>query len=110
MPQDYKLKVDPLDENRIKKIVKEAYDEAKEDREKALSAFTYFQEVLESARAEGDNINSTAAQKAMIDCLKLAQDAKNKCLKALEVLVKYRNARKGNDDEDKGFSFNDINT
>jgi hypothetical protein len=110
MPQEYKLKNDPLDENRIKKIAKEAYDEAREDRDLALSAFTYFREVLETSRAEGDNINSTAAQKAMIDCLKLAQDSKNKALKALDLLVKFRNAKKATEDEVGNFSFNDINT
>lgn len=108
--RDYEIKTDPFDEGKIKRLIKEIHDEAKEDRKKAFDAFDYFKSIVdnEGDPAMEDHSRSVAAQKAMVDCLKLAQDAKNKALKALEVLAKIRNVKKGKDDDSPFATFNDM--
>ncbi len=94
MPAEYTLKKDPLSKSRLHKVAKVLIDESKEDREKALETFKYFKQIVDDMRANVDSEiqeNVSTAERCMIDCLKLAQDSRQKVLKALELLVKVEN-------------------
>jgi hypothetical protein len=111
MATEYHLKNNPLTPNRLYKLAKNLIQESKEDRTKALETFEYFKgKVEEGVLAENDNANSTA-QKCMIDCLKLAQDSRNKTLKALDLVFKASKlvADSGDKDtEDSDVKFDDL--
>ena len=85
MPAEYKLKNSPINRNRLHKIAKTLVDESKEDRKAAQDAFSYFRDIVENSTTEE---SVSTAQKCMVDCLKLAQDSRNKVIKALELIIK----------------------
>lgn len=108
----YVLKSQTLSVNRITRIAKEFITESKEDRERALSAYDYFKGIADNSLSEGEAINGSTAQKCMVDCLKLAQESRNKTLKAFELMLKLTKDIKTSSEDKKGdeFSFSDINS
>lgn len=104
MPSEYVLKRSVIDGNRIQKISKKAMEEAKEDRDLALSAYRYFKEMVD------ENPNDSAAKSQMVDCLKLAQSSKTHTIKILDMLVRLESAAAAKKtDHSKNYSFfNDL--
>lgn len=82
MPTTYTLKKPPLDYNRLQKTCKQVLDDAKEDRELALGMHRYFRQLVD------ENPQDVIAKNLMVDCLKLAQSAKNNVHKTLDFLIK----------------------
>lgn len=101
--KEYELKKDPLNENRIKKIVKNIIDNGTEDRQTALDTFNYFKEIVE------ENPQDSDAKKGMVDCLKLSQSAKILTIKLLDLVYKHNNlklSKKGEKALPSGSDFN----
>lgn len=106
----YKRKTPSLSQDRINRLAKVLLDESVEDRSLALSAFDYFKNKADVADNEAAQIASSSAQKCMVDCLKLAQDARNKAIKAFELIMKLNKdlARSPKDKEAEDFKFEDF--
>ena len=111
MPTHYKRKTPSVSQDRINRLAKILLDESAEDRNLALSAFEYFKSKAETADNEAAQIASSSSQKCMVDCLKLAQDARNKALKAFELIMKLSKDMKTKTPEEKKaeeFKFDDF--
>jgi len=78
----YKLKNSPIDANRLNKQIKEILDNSKSDRDMAIAAYNYFKEMVD------ENDSDVAAKNCMVECLKLAQTARNNSVKMAETLYK----------------------
>ena len=59
-------------------------EEGKEDRAKALEAYTFFKAIVDESKGE----ESDAAKKCMVDCLKLARESRLNAQKIFDTLVK----------------------
>tara|TARA_R110000824_G_scaffold191954_1_gene373855 strand:- start:1152 stop:1472 length:321 start_codon:yes stop_codon:yes gene_type:complete len=91
MPSDYQLKRAVLDSNRVQKYAKRIMDDSSEDRKLALEAYHYFKSMVD------ENPNDSVAKQQMSDCLKLAQTSKANTIKAIDILIKYENAKDSTD-------------
>ena len=87
MPSDYQLKRAVLDSNRVQKYAKKIMDDSSEDRKLALEAYRYFKSMVD------ENPTDSVAKQQMSDCLKLAQTSKANTIKAIDILIKYENAK-----------------
>lgn len=87
MPSPYELKTSPTDDKRVKRTFKDLFDSSKEDRKLALETHQYFKAMVQ------ENPQDSTAKGLMVDCLKLAQSAKQGTVKALEILVKMETAK-----------------
>jgi len=96
----YILRKDPLDDDRQKRVVKTLLEEGTSNREKALETYEYFKAMVD------ENPEDDSAKACMIQCLKLAQTARDKSLKLLEMVRKTNLSKKGTDKED--FSFESL--
>tara|TARA_R110001592_G_scaffold260593_1_gene525294 strand:+ start:193 stop:513 length:321 start_codon:yes stop_codon:yes gene_type:complete len=91
MPSDYQLKRAVLDSNRVQKYAKKIMDDSSEDRKLALEAYRYFKSMVD------ENPTDSVAKQQMSDCLKLAQTSKANTIKAIDILIKYENAKDSTD-------------
>jgi hypothetical protein len=91
MPSDYQLKRAVLDSNRVQKYAKKIMDDSTEDRKLALEAYRYFKSMVD------ENPTDSVAKQQMSDCLKLAQTSKTNTIKAIDILIKYENAKESSD-------------
>tara|TARA_Y100000034_G_C6763079_1_gene340013 strand:+ start:90 stop:416 length:327 start_codon:yes stop_codon:yes gene_type:complete len=82
MPTTYVLKKPVMDANRIQKIAKKVLDETADDRSKALETYDFFRRRVEQNPDDGDS------KRAMVECLKLAQNSKGSTLKLVDLFVK----------------------
>ena len=78
----YKLKNSPIDAHRLNKQIKEILDNSKSDREMAILAYEYFKAMVD------ENTLDVVAKNCMVECLKLAQTARNNSVKMAETLYK----------------------
>jgi hypothetical protein len=98
MGNNYTLENDPLDPNRVKKIIKQLVTEAKADRVLAKEAFDFFKRRVE------DNPEDTQSKELMAECLKLMQTARNSSVKCMDTLVKLEAVMaKGGSSGEMGF-------
>lgn len=81
---EYILKNDPLAINRIKKLAKSIIDNSKADRKLARETYDYFKLIVDHNNPE----DSKAAQKCMVDCLKLMQTSKTDSVKIVVDMLK----------------------
>ena len=95
MPKVYQLKKNPFDRNRIMKCAKEIMDEGGVDRQHALDTAKYYRQKME------DHPEDFHARERHIDCLKLAQMAKNNSIKILAIMVKIDESMKDKDPLDE---------
>ena len=96
MPRTYNLKTSTVDKNRIQKFAVEILKSNKDDRDLALDAYKLFKERVQD---DGDNSDKDA----MVECLKLAQTAKNTSTKLIDYLIKLEIASSDNDGGDISF-------
>ena len=82
MPTTYTLRKPVMDANRIQKIAKKVLDETADDRNKALETYEFFKRRVEQTPEDGDS------KRAMVECLKLAQNSKNATLKLVDLFLK----------------------
>jgi hypothetical protein len=92
MASDYHLKKNPLDSNRINKLIKDLSDKSKQDRRLALEVYELYK-----GKAEKD----PNAQKTVIESLKLAQSSKESDIKILGLLLKFKEFQRNAEDGDK---------
>ncbi len=97
MPRTYNLKTSPIDKNRIQKFAAEILKSNKSDRELALDAYKLFKNRVDSD--DGDNSD----KQCMVECLKLAQTAKNTSTKLIDYLIKLEVAMNKGDDGEIAF-------
>ena len=90
MPSEYPLKKNPIDRNRIVKLIKTFLDNIEEDRLNALNSFNYFKAKVDAS--DRDN----QSKESMVECLKASSTAQNNGVKLLALLVQL------NKDENKG--------
>lgn len=89
MASEYKLKKNPLDSNRISKLLKDLSTKSKEDRKLALEVYNRY--------ARNDD---PSAQKTSVEALKLAQSSKEADIKILSLILKFKEfENSGNKDE-----------
>lgn len=77
---EYKLKTDPLDEARRKKIIKKIIDDCKEDRKLAEEAYQYFKGKVDADETDQES------KKCMVACLKLMQSAPANAVKLVTIV------------------------
>ena len=82
MPKTYVLKKPVIDANRIQKIAKKVLEECSNDRGKALETYEFFKRRVEQSPDDGDS------KRAMVECLKLAQNSKSATLKLIDLFIK----------------------
>ena len=82
MPRTYIPKNRFFDPNRIHKIAKDVLRDCGEDRDRALKAFEYFNGLVNS------NPEDDKAKAEMIHALGLSQDANDKIVKILDMMIK----------------------
>ena len=82
MPTEYKLKRSVLDNNRIQKVAKKLIDESGQDRKLALDNLQYFKDMVQ------ENPNDSTAKSLIVDCMKLAQQSKDKVIKVIDLMIK----------------------
>lgn len=82
MPTDYTLKRSVLDNNRIQKVAKKMIDESGQDRKLALDNLQYFKDMV------AENPNDSTAKSLIVDCMKLAQQSKDKVIKVIDLMIK----------------------
>tara|TARA_R100000005_G_C5003723_1_gene212302 strand:- start:320 stop:649 length:330 start_codon:yes stop_codon:yes gene_type:complete len=82
MPRNYIPKTAYFAEHRIQKIAKDLISDCKEDRQRALEVFDFFQNMV--ATDHDDDKSKAEMSKA----LELSQDANNKIVKVLELMLK----------------------
>ena len=82
MPRNYIPKKSYFGEPRIQKIAKELIGDCKEDRGRALEVFDFFKGMVSS------NPDDDKAKAEMSKALELSQDANNKIVKVLELMLK----------------------
>ena len=85
MVAEYKPKGNAyFNEVRVQKQIKSILEENKQDRLKALEAYEYFNDRLETDEGDPNPEN----QRAMLDSLKIAQTARNNSVKLITILNK----------------------
>jgi len=82
MVRNYVPKKRFFEPSRIHKIAKDVLGDCKEDRDRALETFAYFRDLV-SANPEDDK-----AKAEMIHALGLSQDANDKIVKVLDMMIK----------------------
>lgn len=98
MPSPYVPKIDPLDENRVKRMIKKIIDGADSDRNLAKETFDYFK-----AKVDTDT-EDQSSKVQMTKCLQLMQSAGDRVTELLK-MVKGVQAGKSNKDKPEGVSF-----
>lgn len=98
MPSPYKLKKDPLDENRVKKLIKNIIEGADKDRDLAKETFDYFKEKVDA------DTDDQSSKTQMTKCLQLMQSAGDRVTELLK-MVKGVQAGKPNKDKLESVSF-----
>ena len=83
MPSNYVPKTEYFSPTRIQAQAKKLIADCKEDRDRALEAFSYFKNMVDSD-PEDDKSKSE-----MMTALNLSQRSNDKVLKILELMVKY---------------------
>ena len=82
MVTNYVPKNPVLGPTRIQKLAKKMIEEAGDDRQLALETHRFFRRMVD------ENPQDSAAKSLMVDCLKVAQAAKNNIIKVLNLVVK----------------------
>tara|TARA_R110000851_G_scaffold98020_2_gene212345 strand:+ start:365 stop:700 length:336 start_codon:yes stop_codon:yes gene_type:complete len=82
MVRNYVPKRRFFEPTRIHKIAKDVLGDCKEDRARALETFTYFRTLVSS------NPDDDKAKSEMIHALGLSQDANDKIVKVLDMMIK----------------------
>jgi hypothetical protein len=82
MPRNYIPKKSFFESTRIHKIAKDLIGDCQEDRKRALDTFSYFQTMVSS------NPEDDKAKAEMIHALGLSQDANDKIVKILDMMIK----------------------
>lgn len=82
MARNYIPKTSYFAEHRIQKIAKDIIGDCKEDRDRALEVFEFFQKMVAS------NHEDDKSKAEMSKALELSQDANNKIVKVLELMLK----------------------
>jgi len=82
MPRTYIPKTRFFEPTRIHKIAKDVLRDCGEDRARALEAFQYFKDLV------GVNPEDDKAKAEMIHALGLSQDANDKIVKVLDMMIK----------------------
>lgn len=106
------MKTNPLSKNRLNKLAKKIIDESEEDRTRALAAFDYFKDKVDTFHT--DELMEkvvVAAEKCMVDSLCAINESRTKMIKALELLNKLAQNTRGNDTDmeaDNPLSFEDL--
>ena len=88
MPSQYILKKPVLDSNRLQKVAKKLLEEASEDRKLALDTMKYFKDMVD------ENGTDSTAKGLIVDCLKLAQNSKDKTIRLLDLMLKMDKGNK----------------
>ena len=106
MVRNYVPKKSFFEPTRIHKIAKDVLSDCKEDRLRALETFEYFKDLV-SVNPEDDK-----AKAEMIYALGLSQDANDKIVKVLDMMIKMTQAEKKLEVSTKpsteSFSFEDL--
>lgn len=106
MPRNYTPKKRFFEATRIHKIAKDVLSDCKEDRLRALETFAYFKDLV-STNPEDDK-----AKAEMIHALGLSQDANDKIVKVLEMMIKMTQSEQKIESQkkttDESFSFEDL--
>ncbi len=84
MAREYIPKTQYFNKTRVQKAIKDLLAEAKEDRDMAVEAYTYFKDRL----ADEEGVQDNDARARMVDCLKVAQSARNNSIKLLSMVNK----------------------
>jgi len=82
MARNYIPKTAYFAEHRIQKIAKDLIGDCKEDRKRALEVFEFFHTMV------GSNHDDDKSKAEMSKALELSQDANNKIVKVLELMLK----------------------
>ncbi len=82
MPRNYIPKKSFFESTRIHKIAKDVLRDCGEDRDRALETFTYFKKLVDSSP------DDDKAKAEMIHALGLSQDANDKIVKILDMMIK----------------------
>ena len=82
MPRTYIPKKSFFQPTRIHKIAKDLIEDCREDRARALETFKYFKELI------GLDATDDKSKAEMIHALGLTQDANDKIVKILEMMIK----------------------
>jgi hypothetical protein len=88
MVRNYVPKKSFFEPTRIHKIAKDVLSDCKEDRSRALETFDYFKNLVSS------NPEDDKAKAEMIHALGLSQDANDKIVKVLDMMIKMTQAEK----------------
>ena len=82
MVRNYVPKTRFFEPTRIHKIAKDVVSDCREDRERALETFKYFKTIVDSTP------DDDKAKTEMIHALGLSQDANDKIVKVLDMMIK----------------------
>jgi hypothetical protein len=88
MVRNYVPKKSFFEPSRIHKLAKDVLSDCKDDRERALETFAYFKDLVSS------NPEDDKAKAEMIHALGLSQDANDKIVKVLDMMIKMTQAEK----------------
>ncbi len=106
MVKEYILVKDPVDINRVKKMMQEVIRESKDTRKAALDAYNYFKSIVDTEPGS----ETDEAKKCMVGCMKIASDSRNSTVKLFDLLIKtFDSSTKKSAKSDKlGASLGDI--
>jgi hypothetical protein len=106
MARTYMPKGRFFEPNRIHKIAKDVLRDCGEDRDRALETFTYFKNLVDSSP------DDDKAKAEMIHALGLSQDANDKIVKILDMMIKMTQSEQKIDSEKtvtvESLSFEDL--
>jgi hypothetical protein len=101
MVRTYQPKKAYFSELRVQRMAKKVVEECKEDRKQALEVFTYFKELVNK------NPEDDKAKAEMTKALDLAQNANDKVVKLLALMLKMTEAEM-KDKKTDSFSFEEL--